>query len=343
MKGVAGDGSAARRRALRRRRRHGAGRSPAAVRSIVRAVEEGELDETRLDLSVRRILDAKARLGLPARRLVDPLAARRAVGRPEDQERADEIARRSITVVRNRGGVLPLASEAPLRLLHLVLSSESAGPSAGSIPAKSQARRRADTRRLGPLMPPSATDEIVAAAPGYSHVLDLGYVPVISGKGSVAMDASHAALVERLARGPTPVAVASFGNPYILAQFPSAPVYLCAYGANESGQRAAIGALFGEFATAGKLPVTIPGLAALGDGLEIPRRSQSLVASTPQEAGFRATAIDDLRALLDGYVARAPSRRRAGGRLPGPAARPDSVRAPELRPRCRGGDRRHAS
>ncbi|HEY8143856.1 MAG TPA: glycoside hydrolase family 3 N-terminal domain-containing protein [Kofleriaceae bacterium] len=277
-----------------------------AVQSIARAVAEGTLEEARLDLSVRRLLSWKHRLGLDASRRIDAVAARAAVGSPEDEARAAEIARQAITVVRNRDGVLPLATEAPLRALHVVLSTDFAGPTLGSIPAEELAARAVDTdtRRLGPQLSDAAADEIVAAARDATHVLVSAYVAVISGKGSVAMDPSHARLLERLAAGPAPVIVMSFGNPYVLGQFPKVGVYLCAYGANESSQRAAIGALFGEFAIAGKLPVSIPGQARFGDGLEIPRREQVLASDAPEELGFRSGALDEVGRLLDGYVER---------------------------------------
>ena len=277
-----------------------------AVQSLVRAVAEGQIDESRLDRSVRRVLAAKARLGLDRARRVDADAARFALGRAADQERADEIARRSITVVRNRGEVLPLRSEAPLRLLHLVLATEFSGASLGSLPADELRARdvEVETRRLGPQIADSMADEIATAAAEATQVLVSAYVPAISGKGNVAMDPTHAALVERLAAGPRPVLAISYGNPYVLRQFPGVPVYLCAYGANESSQRAAIGALFGEFAIGGKLPVSIPGLAGLGAGLELARREQALVASTPEAAGFRADGIADVRRALDDFVGR---------------------------------------
>jgi uncharacterized protein YbbC (DUF1343 family)/beta-glucosidase-like glycosyl hydrolase len=277
-----------------------------ALQSLQRAVEEGQLDEARLDASVRRILAAKARFGLHHRRFVDADLARRAVGLPADQERASEIARRSITVVRNRGEVLPLASERRLRILHLVLASDWGGPSLGTIPAEELSARDVplETRRLGPQLSEAATDEVARAASGFSHVVVSAYVTATAGKGSVAMDPTHAALVERLSRGPAPIIAISYGSPYILGQFPSAPVYVCAYGANESSQRAAIGALFGEYATTGKLPVSLPGLAKLGEGLELPRRAQILEPSSPESAGFRPGGLDEVGAILDDFVGR---------------------------------------
>jgi beta-N-acetylhexosaminidase len=54
----------------------------AAAARMVRAVKDGEIDEARIDASVRRILAAKARLGLHENRLVDESGVSAAVGSP---------------------------------------------------------------------------------------------------------------------------------------------------------------------------------------------------------------------------------------------------------------------
>ena len=94
-----------------------------AIQSLVRAVREGILTEARINESAGRVLAAKESLGLLGT-AVRADGTDKSVGRPEDIEQALEIARRSITVVRNEGGVLPLRAEEPLRLLHLVMSSD---------------------------------------------------------------------------------------------------------------------------------------------------------------------------------------------------------------------------
>jgi beta-N-acetylhexosaminidase len=60
----------------------------------------------------------------------------------------------------------------------------------------------------------------------------------------------------------------SFGSPYLIRDLPALKTYLCAWGIQEVVQRAAVSALFGETAIGGKLPVTIPGIARRGDGVE---------------------------------------------------------------------------
>ena len=245
-----------------------------AVEAIVRAVKSGRLGRARLDASVRRLLEAKARLGLHTNRYVDPAAARQAVDRPEDESRALDIARDSITVIRNEGGILPLQKDQPLSVLHLVLSSDMRNPAISGVPEAELARRgiHSETESFGPQMSPAEIDRLVALARSRTHVLASCFVRVTGSKGTADMVAGHARLLRRLADAGTPVVVVSYGSPYLLRQFPAVPVYVAAYGSAESSQRAAIEVLLGEYPSRGRLPVTLPGFYPCGHGLMLPVR-----------------------------------------------------------------------
>ena len=276
-----------------------------ALRALVRAVREGQLTSERLDVSVLRILQTKERLGLNKNRLVDPGAVSRNVGRPEDVERALEVARRSITVVRNEGQVLPLHAEDPIRILHLVLSSDARNDAIQGIPEDELEDRRVEARTLslGPEVSDETAREIVAQASEFTHVVASCFVRVAGFKGTADMSESHARLLRALRAAGRPLIVISFGSPYLLRQFPDAPVYVCAYGSAESSQRAAVGALFGEYAVGGKLPVTLPGLYPYGHGLEMPKRDMTLRVAGPEEVGFRADGLAGVDSVMERAVA----------------------------------------
>jgi beta-N-acetylhexosaminidase len=277
-----------------------------AVKALVGAVRDGQLSEARIDASVRRVLEAKERLGLDKNRRVDIAALGKGVDRPEDVERALEVARQSVTVVRNDGGVLPLGQDGPLRILHLVLSSDARNDAIQGFPEEELATRRirATTVSLGPEVSQETEDRLVAEAASYTHVLASCFVRVRSHKGSVEMSESHVRLLRALRLAGRPVIVVSFGSPYLLRQVPEAPVYVCAYGASESSQRAAIEGLLGEYAVAGTLPVTLPGLYPMGHGLQIPRREMTLRMDKDGEApGFRREGLADLDLVAERFVA----------------------------------------
>lgn len=264
-----------------------------AVQSLVRAVKEGELTEERLDASVLRILEAKARLGLDRQRFVDLDEVERVLGDPADVERAEELARASITLVQNEGGVLPIHAERPLRLLHLTLASDLRRFSVAGIPEDELEARRIDFDRrvLGPEISRETEDEIVASAGGFTHVLISAYL-YPQGFGP-----QQERLVRRLAGAGPPVILVSFGSPYLLAQAPEVPVYVCAYGPAFSSQRAAIGAVFGEYDVRGKLPVTLPGLYRYDHGIEMAKNEMTL-RNEPADEKFQ-----EVDRLLEGFVA----------------------------------------
>ncbi len=71
--------------------------------ALVKAVESGEIPEQRIDESVNRILAAKEKFGLDARRETDLTSIRQSVGTDINRGLEREIAEKSVTVLRNEG------------------------------------------------------------------------------------------------------------------------------------------------------------------------------------------------------------------------------------------------
>jgi beta-N-acetylhexosaminidase len=61
----------------------------------------------------------------------------------------------------------------------------------------------------------------------------------------------------------------SFGNPYLLMNFPELRTYLVAYGDMPSLQQAAARAVLGQIDITGKLPISLPGLYPRGTGIQV--------------------------------------------------------------------------
>jgi len=77
--------------------------------SIVALVRSGQLPQARLDVSVQRILVQKFRLGLFENPYVDPDQAARVVGNAGFLAEAQAAQARSLVVLKNAGGLLPVA------------------------------------------------------------------------------------------------------------------------------------------------------------------------------------------------------------------------------------------
>jgi beta-glucosidase len=86
---------------------------------LVAAVRAGELSEARLDESARRVMAQKFALGLFENPYVDPERAARLAGSAVFREAGLDAQRRSLVLLENRGGILPIkraAAGAPLRV-----------------------------------------------------------------------------------------------------------------------------------------------------------------------------------------------------------------------------------
>ena len=265
-----------------------------AVQSLVRAVHEGQLSEERLDDSVRRILEAKARLGLVKNRPVDPEMATIEIGSPDDEKRALEIAEASVTVVSNDGGVLPLEAEKPLRILHILMPDEL------GVPPEELARREIDveTVALEHEVTAAQEEEILATVDDFTHIL------VSASFYREPISESLVGLLQKLTETDVPVIVVSLGNPYLVNEIPQSEAYVCTYGTSMSSRVAAAAALFGEIDVRGRLPVTLSSTYPLGHGVEIPKHAMTLRSATPEEAGFRPEGLEALDRVLDEFVAK---------------------------------------
>ncbi len=98
------------------------------------------------------------------------------------------------------------------------------------------------------------------------------YVTAVSYSGSVALPEEVSDFVNDLGELGVPHIVVSFGNPYLITDFPDVQAYMLAWGGSEASQTAAARALFGEFDITGRSPIRIPGFAEIGDGIQLPAK-----------------------------------------------------------------------
>jgi beta-N-acetylhexosaminidase len=130
------------------------------------------------------------------------------------------------------------------------------------------------------------TPAVVEAVQAAEHVIAAVYVVPTAGrairaaggglKNSVAMnDSTGSLLTAILDHAASRTMVLAMGNPYLVQDFPAIENYACAFSNVSVSETAAVKAIFGEIPITGHLPVTIPGIASRGEGLERPVRSSS--------------------------------------------------------------------
>lgn len=271
----------------------------AAIAALEDAVKSERISAARIDESVRRILGAKARLGLDRARLVDVAKLNETFGRPEFEAQAQEIADRGVTLLRDSAHILPLDSTRPLRVLLVALSADPDACPGETIEPETRARvdsvavLRADTRFR------SVAELKLPRLETYDVAIAALFVRAADRKGNVGFPEDQRAFVNQLLATGKPVAVASFGSPYLIERFPNAKTWLAAFSTNGVSQRAVVRALFGQVAISGRIPVTVPGAVRRGDGLHVDANPMTIARATAAASGRLGPAY----ALLDRAVA----------------------------------------
>ena len=238
-----------------------------AIRAVMAAVADGRIPRRRIDASVAKILSAKERLGLDRKRVVDLEGLADVLNSPDDQQRAQEIADRAVTLVRNGGNLVPL--KAPERACYVVLS-ENRYSSEGQGFTRELRKRvpNAAEATLDASMTRTAMDDIVHKLPACDSYVIAAFSAAAAYRGSIGLAGDLPQVVQEFVASGKPVALVAMGNPYLLRGFPEVTAYLATYSTVPPSEISAVRALFGEINVQGHLPVSIPGLAQYGEGLQ---------------------------------------------------------------------------
>jgi beta-N-acetylhexosaminidase len=227
----------------------------AALAGLENAVKSGRLSEKRIDESVRRILQAKARLGLDKDRLVDIPRLSQKFGLPKFADDAQAIADRGVTLLRNSENLVPLNASRPLRVLLVSLSADPDAYPSATLESEIRWRvdslksLRADTQFVNVStlkLPPADSYDIAIAAL---------FVRVADRKGNVGFPDDQRAFVNLMLANGKPCVVLAFGSPYLILTFPGAKSWIGEFSTNAVSQRAAVRALFGQTAIKGRMQV----------------------------------------------------------------------------------------
>ncbi len=189
------------------------------------------------------------------------------VGCADHQALAAELARRSITLVRNDDRLLPLTPAADARIAvvqsmpadltpgrHVVEGAADAG--IGAPPSASRAWRRSSCRRRQAEADIAGLGERLAA-------FDL----VVVGTFSAHLQPAQAALAAAVLASGKPTVTVALRTPWDLLAYPTARTHICSYGILPPSMEAVAAALLGEAPFGGRLPVDIAGLYPRGHGL----------------------------------------------------------------------------
>lgn len=230
------------------------------IRAIIRAVDDGLINAERVDDAVRRVLRLKQEAGFTT----EPRAGAAIVGVEANRAVELNVARRAVSVLRDRDGLLPLHPSALITLVNttersayeVLTQTRGIGPNqatpAFDVFAQTLAAKCDDLEII------AAEDYVAGAIPANGAIIAVTENYTLPGmdfdqsRQAEIIRSLHESVGERLI-------VVALRDPYKLAGFPEIGTYVCSFSFRPCAAQAAAEVLLGETEARGRSPVSVPG------------------------------------------------------------------------------------
>ncbi|MEI6246814.1 MAG: glycoside hydrolase family 3 protein, partial [Acidobacteriota bacterium] len=241
----------------------------AAFAGIKAAIESGAIPMAQVDASVKRILRAKARVGLHVQKMVPLDRVSDLVGGRENAKVAQQVSQRSITLIKDTRNQVPLKLAKGASVLYLSVLDYPSGwriatPSRTFIPELRQRFPGLTSIEISDRTTPAELDLVRSSAGRYDAIVVSVFVRASSGSGRMDLASPVTKLLSDIARTTAssgkPMVTTFFGNPYIAMFMPDLPAMLLTYDFYDGAEAAAVRAVVGEAPITGRLPISMPGV-----------------------------------------------------------------------------------
>jgi beta-N-acetylhexosaminidase len=235
---------------------HTYARQQESIEAVCEAARSGELHPEAVTAAVTRVLDLKQRYL--------SWATIPATSPPEldtHQQLTMQLYRRSTTLVRDEGKLLPLHLDESLHILVVAAPPDSLTPATDlvyphEVLVKSIQERHPNTE--GILLDLQSAESYRQRL---SDLLTAAHLVIVA-TINAHLDQRQSDLVKHILQSGKPTIGLATCDPYDLSAFPELGTYLATYEYTVPALAAAVEVLFGEAVAGGHLPVTIPGMAS---------------------------------------------------------------------------------
>jgi beta-glucosidase-like glycosyl hydrolase len=272
---------------------------PKAMEMVTAAMAEGCISQADIDARCRKLLHLKAWAGLDRYRPIDVKNLYADLNDGKAKAMRNEMVAASLTLLRNKGGILPLKELDKGRIASVVVGDP------GGIEFQKMLSRYAPIDHFTLLRNFTDSDavKLTAQLTGYERV-------IISLHGLSSKRAELYGVTQGLlnlidtvaARSQTVVNV--FGNPYALSVMPgleNADAVLFSYEKNEISERLAAQAIFGGVAVNGRLPVTANVNFPIGSGIDTERIRMAY--GEPEQEDIDSRKLERIEAIVRNAIA----------------------------------------
>ena len=280
---------------------------------IEQAVIDGIIPEERIDESALKILRMKEKIDLNNNSVIEMIDAQGSLRDSSFQITANRMATQALTLVKNETKFFPLKLK-KMEKLYIVDIYDHKNDHSESITTKALRNLGANVHsfQLDESDKKYVSSSILKEIPKESTVIVNAFVSPSSNKNRITLSRSQEIFIKSLAKKTKKILLNSYGNPYLIENFPMVKNYICSWKGNKIMQNAFVRAVTGRENISGKLPITIPGVANKNFGImvnkkpiwfyqkPIQERGEKLKWVMPAEVGADVTALD---LLLDEAIA----------------------------------------
>lgn len=239
-----------------------------AIDIIENAVTKGIIAQNRINEAALQMLKLKEKAGLHLSKKVNFETMQRNLGLTASHRKAEKIATQSITVVKNERNLIPLQISNG-QVINVIDVYGSSFTHTQSVATKSLIKSQLPLNSY--VVDESDNIEylksVVNQIDGNSTIIINVFAKPRAGKGTVALNDNQTAFINMLLEKTKNIIMVSYGNPYIIRDFPEIPAYVCAWGSRSNLQIAGANVILGINDVNGKLPINIPGVAERGTGI----------------------------------------------------------------------------
>ena len=260
-----------------------------AIHELKRAVQSGIISEERIDHSVRKILTLKAEHDLFRNRMVNLDELSYTINTPEYKAISERIARESVTLLKNEGDILPIRDVDYLNVMAVSLSDDRSG-STGSAWAR-ELRKYHNNVSFHVLDRRTSEEEKekMREDAQKADLIIIGSFIVVRSSMPIQVQPEQLEMIGELTAYEVPSVVMAFGNPYVVRDIPHADVHLMAWSSNSMQIVQTVPALFGASDITGQLPIRIPGMYEIGDGIDIMQSAVRI--DRPEAVGMNSDSL----------------------------------------------------
>jgi len=245
------------------------GNYQASVDWVEEAVKDGLISESRIDESVTRILQLKEKLGLNKKKTLSLTDMQARLGTQHNQMVAREIMSKAVTLVRDEQNLVPINPSDSAHVYIIDIRDWDYDHDRSTIQIELQkSLRNASGWILDDTDPASSYTALLESIPDSALVVVNIFSRVKMNKDRVLLPPLQSRFIDSLSRKTPRLIVTSLGTPYLIQAFPDIPTYLVSYSSQSEMQRATAKALLGHANITGTLPISIPGIAKHGDGIQ---------------------------------------------------------------------------